>query len=41
MDQLRSLAGSKVADTELKAEIPLDDAYPEVTHTYLHTYILY
>ena len=31
VDQLRSLAGSKVADTESKAEIPLDDAYPEVT----------
>ena len=28
---LRSLAGSWVADTESKAEIPLDDAYPEVT----------
>ena len=31
VDQLRSLAGSKVADTEPKAEIPLDDAYPEAT----------
>ena len=30
VDQLRSLAGSKIAD-ESKAEIPLDDAYPEVT----------
>ena len=31
VDQLRSLAGSKVAHTESKAEIPFDDAYPEVT----------
>ena len=30
MDQLRSLAGSKVADTKPMAESPLDDAYPEV-----------
>ena len=30
VDQLQSLAGSKVTDTESKAEIPLDDAYPEV-----------
>ena len=29
-DQLRYLAGSKNADTELMAEIPLDDASPEV-----------
>lgn len=29
MDQLQCLAGSKVADTEPIAEIPLDDAYPE------------
>ena len=28
---LRSLAGSWFAGTESKAEIPLDDAYPEVT----------
>ena len=31
VDQLRSLADSKVADTESKVEIPLNDAYPEVT----------
>ena len=30
VDQLRSLVGSKVADTEPMAESPLDDAYPEV-----------
>lgn len=30
VSQLRSLAGSKVADTEPMAEIPFDDAYPEV-----------
>ena len=30
VDQLRSLASSKVADTEPMAESPLDDAYPEV-----------
>ena len=30
MDQLRSLAGSKVADTKPMAESLLDDAYPEV-----------
>ena len=30
LGQLRSLAGSKVADTEPMAESPLDDAYPEV-----------
>ena len=30
VDQLRSFAGSKVADTEPMAEIPLDDAYLEV-----------
>ena len=30
VDQLRSLAGSKVADTKPVAESPLDDAYPEV-----------
>ncbi|PFX29393.1 hypothetical protein AWC38_SpisGene5825 [Stylophora pistillata] len=28
--KLRSLAGSKVVDTEPMAEIPFDDAYPEV-----------
>ena len=31
VDQLRSLASSKVADTESKAEISLDHAYPKVT----------
>lgn len=31
MDQQRSLAGSKIADTETMVEVPLDDAYPEVT----------
>ena len=30
VDQLQSLAGSKVADTEPITESPLDDAYPEV-----------
>ena len=34
MDQLRSLAGSKVADTEPMAEIPLDDAYLEEMRLY-------
>ena len=31
MDQLRSLAGSKVADTKSKVEIPLDESCPEVS----------
>lgn len=30
VDQLRSFAGSKVADTEPMAKVPLDDACPEV-----------
>ena len=30
VDQLRFLAGSKIADTEPMAEVPLDNAYPEV-----------
>ena len=34
VDQLRCLAGSKVADTESKVEIPLDDAYPDVTPSF-------